>query len=149
MSAASDACRIDLVLFGAGGWRIGCEARRVRAAHGTPAANAALPKAESVFELPSVGTLATPRQRLTLKCPGGDLDILVGGPLELVSMPITALHPPPPLLAARNYLVGLRGLILQPQRQIILLFDITALTTLPRSDPAIHNIGSQRRQSSR
>jgi hypothetical protein len=125
MNSLSDDCCIDLVLCRAGGFQIGFEARHVSASHGTAVEGA--PLVESVLDLPPAKQSAGVRQRLTLKLPDRERDILVAGPLELVSTPIGTIHPLPSLLAARNYLPGLRALILLPDRDTLLLFDVGLL----------------------
>jgi hypothetical protein len=107
MSAES----LDVVLFKDEGRRTGLEARLVRAARPTPDA----------------------RQCLSLKRPdrGEDDELIVDGPLELVSLPVAAIHPLPPLLAARTRLRGLRALAIWPpagEDAIVLLVDAERLT---------------------
>ncbi len=125
MSSSSDEGHIDLVLFRAGEYPVAFEARHVRASQGNAAAGA--PLAETVLDLPAATTTVGMRQRLTLKLPEGERDLLVAGPVELASMPIVSIQPLPPLLAARNYLPGLRALVLLSSRQTLLLFDVGAL----------------------
>lgn len=125
MSELSDDRCINLVIFRAGGFLIGVEARYVRASQGAAAEGA--PLAETVLGLPNTPQAAGARQRLTLELPDQEGDILVTSPLELVNMPISNVHPLPPLLTARNYLLGLRALLLHPRHEIVLLFDVRAL----------------------
>lgn len=125
MNDLTDSRCIDLVLFRAGGFPVGFEARHVRASQGAAAGGA--PLVETVLDLPPATQSAGVRQRLTLRLPGRERDILVAGPLELASMPVTRIHPLPPLLEARNYLAGLRALVLLPDRETLLLFDVGAL----------------------
>jgi hypothetical protein len=114
---------LDAVLFSAGKWRAGFEARAVRASRPAPT-GAAGTDVETLLELELSAGLG-PRQYLQLK--HGDREILVGSPVDLVSLPVAAIHPLPPLLAARCKLNGLRALALEPNAEnIILLFAAEA-----------------------
>ena len=134
-----DTATLDVVLFSAGGWRAGFEARRVRAARLAPAGSVDKGiEAQLGFSPdapgPSASASAPLRQRLRLKGADddakGDTEMLVDGPVDLVCLPVTAIHSLPPLLAARTRLHGLRALALVPEtaaRQIVLLFDTAGL----------------------
>lgn len=115
---------LEVVLFTAGGWRVGFAAGHVRGAR--PAdAGAEIGEIESLLGLPpgAAANRAAP-QWLALKQEGRDREILVDGPVELAALPVAAIHPLPPLLAARSTLHGLRALVLGPDdRQAALLFD--------------------------
>lgn len=135
MSAAADSGAInetlDLVLFSAGGWRVGLEARWVGASRLAPA-QATGCKMETLLGVASTAstTPTAPRQYLQLKRLGGSQDVLVGSPVELVSLPASAIHPLPPLLAARTRLRGLRAIALQTNagaKALVLLFDARAV----------------------
>ncbi|GAB1392697.1 hypothetical protein MASR1M60_08600 [Rhodocyclaceae bacterium] len=125
MSSAAGDGQIDLVVFRAGAYPIGFEARCVRSSQGTASAGA--PLAETVLDLPLAAPAVGLRQCLMLRLPEGERSLLVASPLELIRMPITAIQPLPPLLAARNYLPGLRALVLLPNRETMLLFDVGKL----------------------
>jgi hypothetical protein len=65
---------------------------------------------------------------------------LVEGPVELLSLVFGAIHPLPPLLAARTQLRGLQALA-QPfshdDRKAILLFDARVLFSGDRQQPRL------------
>lgn len=118
---------LDVVMFSAGGWHVGFEARHVRSAR--PAAAEASSKASGEIETllglpPSPGPSSSP-QWLDLRQSAEDKQILVAGPVELRTLPVASIHPLPPLLAARSQLNGLRALVLQENtEQVGLLFDV-------------------------
>lgn len=125
---------LDLVLFSAGGWRVGLEARWVCASRHAPA-QATGCEIESLLGFASAGhmTPAASRQYLQLKRVDGSKDILVGSPVELVSLPASAIHPLPPLLAARTGLCGLRAIALPTatgDKAVVLLFDASCLPVM-------------------
>lgn len=113
---------LEVVRFTAGGWSVGIEACQVRSS--CPAQTSAVSgEIEAQLGLPPAPAQAL--QRLTLKRPKNDQDILVGGPVELIHLPVAAIHPLPPLLAARTTLHGLRALVLPPAATtVLLLFDV-------------------------
>ena len=125
---------LDVVLFTAGGWRVGLEARQVRGSRPAPSATAAADVA-SLLGLPPVGETSPACQCLALKpLPqqrNGDREIQVEGPVDLVSLPASVIHPLPALLAARTRLPGLRALAFPAEPagvdRLILLFDVTRL----------------------
>ncbi|OQX15203.1 MAG: hypothetical protein BWK76_13520 [Desulfobulbaceae bacterium A2] len=104
---------LTAVLFTLDGRCVGVEARFVRSSHLTPQA-AAGGEVEARLGRNNSDTPAGIRYCLSLKQPEGDRDILVNGPVELVEIPAAAIHPLPPLLAARSTLRGLRALALLP-----------------------------------
>lgn len=122
---------IDFVLFSAGAWRVGMEARWIRSSRGAPAhASGAMIEALLGMEHPIATAATTQRQYLQLRLPGGDIDILVGAPVELICLPASAIHAVPPLLAARTGLRALRALALAPKifaQGAILLFDACSM----------------------
>ena len=122
-SAPSEANQetLDFVVFSAGDWRVGLEARLIRGSSPAPE-NAAVGEIEAALGLPPTA-LKTPGQYLQIKRPGVDKTIRVGDPVELVSLPVSAIHPLPALLAARTSLRGLRGLAMPAEGGIFLLFD--------------------------
>ncbi len=120
---------LAVVLFSAGGWRVGIEARQVRSSR--PASESG-PSGElaAALGLPAVAgsPLGSPlnRQFLTLKRPEQDKEILVDAPVDLLKLPVAAIHPLPPLLAARTHLRGLRALAIRSdadEEALTLLFD--------------------------
>jgi hypothetical protein len=122
---------IDIVLFSAAGWRVGLEARWVRNSRSAPEqATGHLIEDLLGMACASATAATAPRQFLQLKLPGGDIDILVGAPVELFSLPARAIHAVPPMLAARTGLRAIRALALAPTlfgQDAILLFDACAL----------------------
>jgi hypothetical protein len=129
---------LDAVIFSAGGWRIGFEARYVRGAHPAEqsAANEQAGQLETLLGLPPSNGPSTSPQWLDIKQLVEDRQILVAGPVELQALPVASIHPLPPLLAARTQLNGLRALVLQENTdKIALLFD-------PPADPMPHPISA-------
>jgi hypothetical protein len=125
---------LDLVLFSAGGWRVGLEARWVCASRHAPAQTTGC-EIEAFLGFASAGhiTPAASRQYLQLKRVDGSKDILVGSPVELFSLPASAIHPLPPLLAARTGLRGLRAIALPTatgDKAVVLLFDASCLPVM-------------------
>lgn len=102
---------LDLVLFSAGGWRIGLEARWVSACRlvDTQAEGEVI---ETLLGLDAAASTlsAGTRQSLELKWSGGNREVLVGAPVELVRLPASAIHPLPALLTWRTRLRGLRAI---------------------------------------
>lgn len=122
---------IDVVLFWAAGWRVGLEARWIRNSRSAPAqATGQLIEDLLGMACASATAVTAPRQYLQLKLPGGDIDILVGAPVELLNLPAGAIHAVPPMLAARTGLRALQAIALAPtlfEQSAILLFDACAL----------------------
>jgi len=115
---------LDIVVFTAGGYRIGVEASQVRASHPMPPEGGATP---TEFLLGLHAAAATGgEQVLVVKHAGADREVVVQGPVELHSVAATAIHPLPPLVAARTQLRGLRALALERQR-LTLLVDLRSL----------------------
>lgn len=121
---------IDIVLFSAGAWRIGVEARWVRGSRTAPLQAAGH---EIAALLGMDATTAAPtaaRQYLQLRLPEGDMEVLVDGPVELHTLPASAIHALPPLFAARTQLRALRALAVDPfihAQGPIFLFDAIRL----------------------
>jgi hypothetical protein len=116
---------LAFVLFSVGDWRVGVEARQVRASH---AAQESAPAGELAAALGFPPVFASPlgRQCLTLKRTAQDKEILVDAPVDLARLPIAAIHALPPLLVARTGLRGLRALAIWPdagEKTFTLLFD--------------------------
>ncbi len=126
MSGAGEHTTLDVVLFNAGGWRAGFEARLVRSSRPAPLDADAEAIETRLGLAPSAVTL--PRQSLELKQAQGTRELLVGTPVELASLSAASIHPLPPLLAARCKLPGLRALALEQDAQaVILLVAATAI----------------------
>lgn len=125
---ASNQETLDVVLFSADGWRAGFEARQVRASR-PASAGAAGEDVEALLGFVRT-TFTQVRQCLQLKLREGDREILVGTPVDLVSLPVSAIHPLPVLLSARCTLNGLRALAFAPESdtaKITLLFSAEGL----------------------
>lgn len=108
---------LDLVLFSAGGWRVGLEARWVSSCRlvETQAEGEVI---ETLLGLDAAApTLPTgTRQSLELKWLGGSREVLVSAPVELISLPASAIHPLPALLTWRTRLRGLRAIAVPEQQ---------------------------------
>jgi hypothetical protein len=121
---------LDVVMFPAGGWQVGFEARHVRSARpaGPDASSEGGNEIETLLGLPHSSNPSHLTQWLDLKQTAENTEILVAGPVELRTLPVASIHPLPPLLAARSQLNGLRALVLQENtEQIALLFDVPQL----------------------
>lgn len=115
---------LDVVLFAAGKWRAGFEACAVRASRPAPT-GAAGSDVETLLGL-ELAAVSGPRQYLQLQ--HGNQEILVSGPVDLVSLPVDTIHPLPPLLDARCQMNGLRALALGHNAEdVILLFAAETL----------------------
>ena len=116
---------LAVVLFSAGGWRVGIEARQVRSSR--PASESGQSgELAAALGLPAVAGSPLNRQFLTLKRPEQDKEILVDAPVDLLKLPVATIHPLPPLLAARTRLRGLRALAIRSdadEEVLTLLFD--------------------------
>jgi hypothetical protein len=119
MAAAEDG--IEMVCFQAGNHRCAIEARLVLGSRAAPAgaAGAAAPAVEARFGLPEAP--AGPRQVLMLRQPAGS-EFAVGPAIELRRFAFAAIHPLPPLIAARCAVRGLKGLAIEG-RDLVLLVD--------------------------
>ncbi|WP_306603451.1 hypothetical protein [Azonexus sp.] len=132
MSETESCDTLDVVVFSAGGWRLGFEARCVRGAR--PAGQSATNEQEghiaALLGLPPDNSPPTAAQWLDIKqIAAEDRKILVAGPVELQALPVASIHPLPPLLAARTRLNGLRALVLQEDiDKIVLLFDVPSVS---------------------
>ncbi|OQX19267.1 MAG: hypothetical protein BWK76_05060 [Desulfobulbaceae bacterium A2] len=119
---------LQVVLFSLGRRRLGVEARFVRSSSLAP--HDADGEAAARLGLDATDALPRVSYSLILKRPDGDRPVLVDGPVELAEIPAAAIHPLPPLLAARCRLHGLRALVVQAQRSetpAIPLVDVNAL----------------------
>ncbi len=110
---------LEVVSFMAGGYRCAVEAEQVRTQ--LPAQDSAsVPTAEQLLGLPCDET-QNARRTLLLKHPAGDYAVTVSDPVELRGLQIDTIYPLPPLIAARNRLVGLRGLALDAEGVTLLV----------------------------
>jgi hypothetical protein len=100
--------RLRLVTFRAGGYRFGLEARRVRNAQ----ASCEHPATALETLLGFSPDRNAHRRDLVLRGQNSDFRLSISEPLELVHLPHHAIHPLPPLLAARNLLPALYALAL-------------------------------------
>lgn len=120
---------LAVVIFSAGAWRIGIEARHVRGsrpAASAPAPAPVAPAAEALLGIAHAASGALARHCLSIKHADGDHEIHVAGPLELLELPSATIHPLPRLLAERAQLRGLRAVALAPEKtgqRITLLVD--------------------------
>ena len=123
---------LDVVMLSTGSWRIGFEARHVstaRPAKPDAAQEKDTKTIEALLGLPPSTTPPSLPQWLALKQANTSQPVLVSGPVELLALPITSIHPLPPLLGARNALNGLRALVFQDNNeQIGLLFDLLEIS---------------------
>lgn len=135
MSPSNTHETLDVVLFSAGGYRAGFEAREVRASRPAPAAATGSDVETLLGMEPSTGIAA--RQHLLLKHADGDREILVGAPVDLVSLSVGNIHPLPPLLAARCQLKNLRALAIASDNGAETLILLFGSDTLSQGDAAI------------
>jgi len=123
---------IDLVVFRWNALRLGVAAGQVLALESTPDPDApsigdllGLPTGEE--GLPGVVTRAGPPRLLRLAHPAGMLRVRVEEPVVQVRLPACAIHPLPPLLAARLRLPGIRALAWQQGQgpgALIIILDV-------------------------
>ena len=120
---------LPVVLFSVGGWRMGVEARLVRGLRpATEIAPETAPEGAlaAALGLAQVSGSLSGAHCLTLKRAEQDKEIRVDAPVDLLNLPIAAIYPLPPLLAARTRLRGLRALAIRPEageKALTLLFD--------------------------
>lgn len=117
--APAVAATLEVVSFGAAGFRCAVEAGQIRgmADDGTAAAAAV----ERLLGLPP-GAPA-PRHRLEL-AGGGCVE--VSGPVALDALPEASVFPLPPLVAARMALAGIRAVALLPAGAVLIV-DLRAV----------------------
>lgn len=114
---------LEVVSFGAGGYRFAVEASQVKTQ--LPVRHEAeIAAVEQLLGLPG-GASPGSRRTLLMKHPAGDYAVTVADPVELLTVRAEAIHPLPPLIAARNTLTGLRGLALVAEG-VMLLVDFRA-----------------------
>lgn len=129
--AASPESTLDMVVFHTGNHRCAVEARQVRASRPLDG-HGGMPTLESLLGLPEPEPgpekAGSPGVRLMLlmRHPDGDFPLSVRAPLQMQAMAASAIHPLPPLLAARTRLRGLCALALEAEG-MTLLVDILSL----------------------
>ncbi len=133
---------IDLVMFRWNALRLGVAAGQVLAMESTPDPDApsigdllGLPTGEG---LPGVVTPTRPPRLLRLTHPAGSFHVLVQEPVVQIRLPASAIHPLPPLLAARLRLPGIRALAWQQGEgpgALIVILDVGDLAC--EAQPAV------------
>ncbi|WP_295579857.1 hypothetical protein [uncultured Lamprocystis sp.] len=133
---------IDLVVFRWNALRLAVQACQVLALESTLDPDApsigdllGLPTGEGI---PGVVTLAGPPRLLRLAHPAGALRVRVQEPVVQVRLPASAIHPLPPLLAARLRLPGVRALAWQQGEgpgALIVILDVGDLAC--EAQPAV------------
>lgn len=119
---------LDMVVFQAGNHRCAVEAAQIRGSRALMEQmdNAdAIATVESLLQLPKVAQTAC-EQVLLIKHAPHDVPLRISAPAQLQALPATAIHPLPPLLAARTGIAGLRALALM-ETGAVLLVDIRSL----------------------
>ncbi len=118
---------IDLVQFSLRGSRAGVVAAQVQPVHANTHPGDVVAVETLAGLTPARTTTSARRVLLRLSAvQGADLVVALERTADLVRMPHCAIHPLPPLLAARNLLTGLRALGWRPDAQddpVVLLFD--------------------------
>jgi hypothetical protein len=116
---------LEVVSFMAGGYRFAVEAEQVRTQ--LSAKNSAtVPTAEQLLGLAGEETQTHgSRRTLLMKHPAGDYAVTVSDPVELLGLRVDAIYPLPSLIAARNTLVGIRGLAIGAEG-VTMLVDFRA-----------------------
>jgi hypothetical protein len=110
---------LEVVVVTIGAGRFGLEMSRVATLHPRLDADAALPSFEGLVGV--AVSDAGPRRCLVLKAGGERLAVGVDGDVSIVRLPAGAIHPVPPLLAARTALRGLKALAVDPQGVIAII----------------------------
>jgi hypothetical protein len=133
---------LDMVVFHAGHYRYAVEARQVRASRPL-AGHGEIPALESLLGLPEAEPEAEPeagpervgytaaRLMLLMRHPDGDFPLSVRAPLQMQAMATSAIHPLPPLLAARTRIRGLRALALEAEGATLLVDILSLLDAAP------------------
>lgn len=118
---------LDVVSCAVAGWRIGFEAWRVQGARSAQVSPTQATATATRLGLP--GPTQPPRapQWLRLHHAGQMHELLVDGPVELLRLPVAAIHPLPALLAASTRVQGLRALGFTPTGEMLLLIDLAIL----------------------
>lgn len=106
---------LPVVVFTIGSWRVGVEARYVRAARQAGSDQPEECISDIAWRLGIVAdTAPIAPQWISLKHAedGKGKEILIDGPVEFTEIPVDVIYPLPPLLAARSQLRGLLALAL-------------------------------------
>ncbi|HAS50332.1 MAG TPA: hypothetical protein DCS21_00675 [Gammaproteobacteria bacterium] len=109
MNAASGPTGIDLVFFAAGGRIFAVESAKVRSLG--EVGNVIAPVMADLLGLPARADPAPREWLLRLVHAHGTLAVRVNEPVVQDRLPVSALHPLPPLLEARLTLPGVRALV--------------------------------------
>lgn len=111
-----------LVSFACPQGRIGLEAQHVRGSRsiGSDEPMSAIPRLAELLGLPASGPMRQPTC-LLLKTDLGSAEVLVEGPVELVSLPVRQVFPLPRLVAATSCVRGLRALALTDSGAVLLI----------------------------
>lgn len=132
--AASPEFTLDMVVFHVGNHRCAVEARQVRASRPLDGHDG-VPALESLLGLPEPGPEKTDspgaRLMLLMRHPDGEFPLSVRAPLQMQAMAASAIHPLPPLLAARTRIHGLRALALEAEGMTLLVDILSLLDTAP------------------
>lgn len=126
--AVSPEFTLDMVVFHAGTYRCAVEARQVRASRPL-AASGGVPALESLLGLPEPADPPSARLMLLIRHPEGDFPLSVRAPVQMQAMAASAIHPLPPLLAARTRVRGLRALALEAEGMTLLVDILSLLDT--------------------
>lgn len=134
--AASPESTLDMVVFHTGNHRCAVEARQVRASRPLDG-HGGMPTLESLLGLPEPEPEPGPekagspgvRLMLLMRHPDGDFPLSVRAPLQMQTMAASAIHPLPPLLAARTRIHGLRALALEAEGMTLLVDILSLLDT--------------------
>jgi hypothetical protein len=139
-ASATPELELTVVLFNVGSCCAAVEASQIRATRPMPAAQAdgfmhdidhtiAYITAQETLNFPGAtgfDLANAPTQLLFIKQAQHDHAMQVNTPIEIINLPANAIHPLPPLLAARCQLRGLRALALH-NAQLIPLFNLVDL----------------------
>ncbi|MDR3412826.1 MAG: hypothetical protein P4L87_18075 [Formivibrio sp.] len=109
---------LEIVSFTAGGYRFAVEARQVD--HQFASAPDAVVAVETLLGLPPASAV----RRCWLGV--GQHGVEVDGPVDLRSLPVSAIHPLPELVAVRLQLNGVRALAFEAESPLLLV-DLRAL----------------------
>lgn len=117
---------LEVVSFMAGGYRFAIEASQVGSLQSADI-SAAVPTAEQVLGMSGGDTSNHSGHRILLiKHPAGDYAVMVSAPVELLRLRADTIYPLPDLIAARNTLVGIRGMVLSAEGLTLLVDFRTA-----------------------
>lgn len=118
---------IELTIFSAGSFQFGIESSQVRGSRLMPESD--LLQIETILAIKEQ-TAELHRQTLIIKHPDGDYELSVSSPLQLCTLPASAIYPLPVAVTNRCTLPGLRaiGMI---QGNFIMLLDICSIHPAP------------------